>query len=70
MQQIDNAKRLESLAAHARLSHAYWLDNARRGGIGGRYGTAYCLDGAAVWRRRLAELLAELRALKAKAHTA
>jgi hypothetical protein len=67
MQHIDNAKRLESLAAHAQLSHAYWLGNARRGGIGGRYGTAYCLDGTAIWRRRLAEILAELRAVKAAA---
>jgi hypothetical protein len=62
MQQIDNAQRLESLAAHARLSHRHWLTYARQGGIGGRYGTAYCLDGAAVWRRRLAEILAEIKA--------
>lgn len=68
MQQIANIQRLESLAAHARLSHRHWLTYARQGGS--CYGTAYCLDGAAVWRRRLAEILAELRALKAKAHTA
>jgi hypothetical protein len=46
--------------------HAYWISTARKGG-GGRYGRAYCLDCAAFWRRRLAELLAELRYLEAKA---
>jgi hypothetical protein len=59
--------KLKSAAAHAKLSHSYWLGNARRGGIGGRYGRAYCLEGAAIWRRRLAEILADLRALKAEA---
>jgi hypothetical protein len=60
-------KKLKSAVAHAQLSHAYWLSNARRGGIGGRYGRAYCIEGAAIWRRRLAELLAELRSIEAEA---
>jgi hypothetical protein len=64
--QQDTIKKLKSRADHARLSHAYWLDCARRGGIGGRYGSAYCLEGAAVWRQRLAELLAEIRAMEAE----
>jgi hypothetical protein len=58
---------VRALAAHARRSHAYYLKAARLGGIGGRYGRAYCLQGAAIWRRRLAEVLAELRALEAEA---
>jgi len=59
-------EKLRSAAAHARLSHAHWLGCARRGGSG-RYGPAYCLEGAAIWRRRLAELLAELRTVEAEA---
>ncbi len=52
---------LQGLAEHARLSHGYWLACARNGG-NGRYGPAYCLDGAASWRRRYAELLTQIRA--------
>jgi hypothetical protein len=52
---------LLGLAEHARKSHAYWLRCAREGG-NGQYGRAYCLDGAATWRRRLGQLLAEIRA--------
>jgi hypothetical protein len=67
MTNVTDTRSLLAAAAHARLSHAYWLRNAKRGGIGGRYGRAYCLEGAAIWRRRLAEILADLRALKAEA---
>jgi len=51
---------LEGLASHARLSHAYWLTCARQGG-NGRYPPAYCIEGAAAWRRRLGEILTQLR---------
>jgi hypothetical protein len=46
------------------MSHAYWLRNARQGGLG-VYGPAYCLAGAGIWRRRLGELLAQLRVAEA-----
>lgn len=46
--------------AQARLSHAHWIAAAAAGGSG-RYPAAYCLDGAAVWRRVIAELKAEAR---------
>lgn len=55
---------LRSLADHARLSHRHWLQTARNGGSGS-YGPAYCLDGAARWRRRLADLLRQVRARQA-----
>ena len=42
------------------LSHAHWLGAARKGGTG-KYGPAYCIDGAGVWRRRLGELLTQIR---------
>lgn len=54
---------LESLAHHARMSHRHWVLTARQGGSGA-YGAAYCLEGAATWRRRTAEILAQLRAKK------
>jgi hypothetical protein len=59
MQQTETAK-LKGLAEHARLSHAHWLGAARKGGTG-KYGPAYCIDGAGVWRRRLGELLTQIR---------
>jgi hypothetical protein len=59
MQQPQTAK-LKGLADHARLSHAHWLREARKGGIG-KYGPAYCIEGAGVWRRRLGELLMQIR---------
>jgi hypothetical protein len=59
MQQTETAK-LKGLADHARLSHAHWLREARKGGIG-KYGPAYCIEGAGVWRRRLGELLMQIR---------
>ena len=48
---------LQSLADHARMSHRHWLLSARQGS----YDLAYCIAGAATWRRRLAELLEQLR---------
>jgi hypothetical protein len=60
MQQLDTITKLKGLADHARLSHAHWLREARKGGIG-KYGPAYCIEGAGVWRRRLGELLAQMR---------
>ena len=59
MQQTEIAK-LKDLADHARLSQAHWLGAARKGGTG-KYGPAYCIDGAGVWRRRLGELLTQIR---------
>ena len=59
MQQTETAK-LKDLANHARLSHAHWLGAARKGGAA-KYGPAYCIEGAGVWRRRLGELLAQIR---------
>ena len=59
MQQTEIAK-LKDRADHARLSHAHWLGAARKGGTG-KYGPAYCIDGAGVWRRRLGELLTQIR---------
>ena len=59
MQQTETAK-LKGLAEHARLSHAHWLGAARKGGTG-KYGPAYCIDGVGVWRRRLGELLTQIR---------
>jgi hypothetical protein len=61
MQQTDTIQHLKGLADHARLSHAHWLRSARQGGSG-NYGPAYCIEGAANWRRRLGELLAQIRA--------
>jgi hypothetical protein len=55
---------LQQRAEHARLSHRHWVLNARQGGSGS-YGPAYCLEGAATWRRILAETLAALRGLRA-----
>jgi hypothetical protein len=60
MQQTDTITHLKGLAYHARLSHAHWLRSARQGGSGS-YGSAYCIDGAGIWRRRLGELLAQIR---------
>lgn len=60
MQQTDTITQLKGLADHARLSHAHWLRSARQGGSGS-YGPAYCIEGAGTWRRRLGELLAQLR---------
>ena len=59
MQQTETAK-LKGLAEHARLSHAHWLGAARKGGAG-KYGPAYCIEGAGIWRRRLGELLTQIR---------
>ncbi len=59
MRQTETAK-LKGLAEHARLSHAHWLGAARKGGAG-KYGPAYCIDGAGVRRRRLGELLMQIR---------
>lgn len=61
MQQTDTFTHLRGLADHARLSHAHWLRSARQGSSGS-YGPVYCIDGAATWRRRLGELLAQMRA--------
>jgi len=61
MTQSDRIAHLKGLAEHARMSHAYWLRNARQGGLG-FYGPAYCIEGAGNWRRRLGELLAQIRA--------
>ncbi len=60
MQQLDSITKLKGLADHARLSHAHWLGAARKGGIG-KYGPAYCIEGAGVWHRRLGELLMLIR---------
>jgi hypothetical protein len=60
MKQTDTITHLKRLADHARLSHAHWLRNARQGGSG-RYCPAYCIEGAGIWRRRLGELLAQIR---------
>jgi hypothetical protein len=60
MQQLDTITKLKGLANHARLSHAHWLREARKGGIG-KYGPAYCIEGAGVWRRRHGELLTQIR---------
>ena len=57
--------KLVGLAAHARLSWQHWFSRAQATRLGlsdDRYGGAYALDGAAIWRRRLAELNAEIRA--------
>ena len=62
MQQPQTAK-LRDLVEHARLSHAHWLGAARKGGAG-KYGPAYCIEGAGVWRRRLGELLTQIRSAK------
>lgn len=61
MQQTDTLTQLKGLADHARLSHAHWLRSARQG-ASGSYGPAYCIEGAGTWRRRLGELLAQIRA--------
>jgi hypothetical protein len=61
---------LVGLAAHARLSWQHWFVRARATRLGlsdDRYGGAYALDGAATWRRRLAELKAQIRAIEARA---
>jgi hypothetical protein len=60
MQHLDTITKLKGLADHTRLSHAHWLREARKGGIG-KYGPAYCIEGAGVWRRRLGELLMQIR---------
>jgi hypothetical protein len=60
MQQTDTITQIKGLADHARLSHAHWLRSARQGGSGS-YGPAYCIEGAGTWRRRLGELLAQIR---------
>lgn len=60
MQQTSTITHLKGLADHARLSHAHWLRSARQGGSG-NYGPAYCIEGAGIWRRRLGELLAQIR---------
>lgn len=60
MQQIATITHLKGLAEHARMSHAHWLRSARQGGSGS-YGSAYCIEGAGTWRRRLGELLAQIR---------
>ena len=62
MQQMETAK-LKGLAEHARLSHAHWLGAARKGGAG-KYGPAYCIEGGGVWRRRLGELLTQIRSVE------
>jgi hypothetical protein len=61
---IDIIQHLQGLADHARRSHAHWLRSARQSG-GGTYGPAYCIEGAGFWRRRLGELLAQIRAASA-----
>jgi hypothetical protein len=60
MQQTDTITHLKGLADHARLSHVHWLRSARQGGSGS-YGPAYCIEGAGIWRRRLGDLLAQIR---------
>ena len=59
MQQTETAK-LKVLAEHARLSHAHWLGAARKGGAG-KYGPAYCIEGAGIWRRRPGDLQTLIR---------
>jgi len=61
MQQTDTITHLKGLADHARLSHEHWLRSARQGGSGS-YSPAYCIEGAGTGRRRLGELLAQIRA--------
>ena len=61
---------LVRLAAHARLSWQHWFSHARATRLGlsdDRYGGAYALDGAATWRRRLAELKTQISAIEAGA---
>jgi hypothetical protein len=61
---------LVGLAAHARLSWQHWFARARATRLGlsdDRYGGAYALDGAGTWRRRLAELKAQIHAIEAGA---
>jgi hypothetical protein len=60
MQQSDTITHLKGLADHARLSQAHWLRSARQGG-NGNYGPAYCIEGAGTSRRRLGDLLAQIR---------
>jgi hypothetical protein len=55
---------LVSLAAHARLSWQHWFARVR---AADRYGGAYALNGAAIWRRRLGELKAQIRSIEAGA---
>ena len=60
---------LVCLAAHARLSWQHWFSRARATRLGlsdERYG-GYALAGAATWRRRLAELKAQIRTIEAGA---
>jgi hypothetical protein len=59
---MDQVKQIKDLASYAKEQHAYWIARARKGGPR----VPYCLEGAAEWRRQLADLLAELRALKAE----
>ncbi len=61
MQRTDTITHLKGLADHARISDANLLRSARQGGSG-NYGPAYCIEGAGNWRRRPAELLAQIRA--------
>ena len=66
----DCHAKLVGLAAHARLSWQHWFSRAQATRLGlsdDRYGGAYALDGAAIWRRRLAELNAQIRANEAGA---
>lgn len=59
--------KLVGLAVHARLSWQHWFSRAQATRLGlsdDRYGGAYALDGAAIWRRRLAELNAQIRAIE------
>jgi hypothetical protein len=58
----QKVKEIKDLAAYAKVQHAYWIARARKGSR-----VPYCLEGAAEWRRQLAYLLAELRAVKAEA---
>ena len=58
---------LVGLLEHAKLSHRHWLGEARKTRLGlsdNRYGGHYAIDGAGNWRRRAAELLAQLRPLQ------
>jgi hypothetical protein len=58
---------LTTLLNQAKLSHAYWLREASKTRLGlsdNRYGGHYAIDGAGNWRRRAAEILAELRPLQ------
>ena len=66
----DCRTKLLGLAAQPRLSWEHWFSRARATRLGlsdDRYGGAYALDGAAIWRRRLAELNAQIRANEAGA---